>query len=97
MSETGQHLLELEILGQTYQVRVSGTEEWAKRVGKLVDETMREIQRATRLTDTTKIAILAALNLADLYLSLGEENKDLAETIRITTQEMNKVLTEALQ
>jgi len=93
----GDHLLELEILGQTYRVRVHGTQEWAKSVGSMVDDTMREIQRSTHLTDTTKIAILAALNLADQLLLVKRANRDLEQRVLATTEEMNRVLSEALQ
>ena len=72
MNPAGDQLLELEILGQTYHVRIQGSKEWAQKVGKIVDETMQEIQGQTRLQDTTKVAILAALNLADRLLILQE-------------------------
>jgi len=93
----GDHLLELEILGQPYQVRVQGTEEWARQVAALVDGTMREIQRETRLMDTTKIAILAALNLADRLLTLRESERNLAEAAREATMDVNRILSEALR
>lgn len=97
MSGKGDHLLELEILGQPYQVRVHGTEEWARQVAALVDGTMREIQSETRLMDTTKIAILASLNLADRLLSLRESEKKLAEAARDATMDVNRILSEALR
>jgi cell division protein ZapA len=97
VSGKGDHLLELEILGQSYQVRVQGTEEWARQVAALVDGTMREIQRETRLMDTTKIAILAALNLADRLLTLRESERNLAEAAREATMDVNRILSEALR
>ena len=78
MKTRGDQLLEMTILGQTYQVRVQGSEAWAEKVGGLVDETMKEIQKGTRLSDTTKLAILAALNLADRLLVLEEAQKKVA-------------------
>jgi len=93
----GDHLLELEILGQPYQVRVQGTEEWARQVAVLVDGTMREIQRETRLMDTTKIAILASLNLADRLLTLRESEKQLAQAAREATMDVNQILADALR
>ena len=56
-----QYVNDFNYLGRTYQVRVQGSEAWAEKVGGLVDETMKEIQKGTRLSDTTKLAILAAL------------------------------------
>ncbi len=95
MTTRGDHLLELVILGQTYQVRVKGSEAWAKKVGTLVDETMREVQKGTRLSDTTKIAILAALNLADRMLVLQERQKSLEATIEEVSSDVAKVIKEA--
>ena len=97
MRGKGDHLLELEILGQPYQVRVQGSEEWARQVGALVDGTMRDIQRETRLMDTTKIAILAALNLADRLIALKEVERKLAEEAREATLDVNRILSEALR
>ncbi len=95
MTSRGDHLLELAILGQTYQVRVQGPEEWAKKVGGVVDETMREIQKGARLSDTTKIAILAALNLADRMLVLQERQRSIAAELEEVTSGVARVLEEA--
>jgi cell division protein ZapA len=96
MNPSGDHLLELEILGQTYQVRVQGSKEWAQKVGKVVDETMKGIQAQTRLSDTTKVAILAALNLADRLLLLQESQSALAEQAKEASSQVARVLEEAL-
>ena len=70
------------------------------RSGRITAEQLRkarEIQRETRLSDTTKIAILAALNLADRYLILKEAQQDLVSTLRETTLDVGSVLTDALR
>lgn len=95
MTSRGDHLLELTILGQTYQVRVQGSEEWAKKVGALVDETMREIQKGTHLSDTTKIAILASLTLADRLLVLQEKQKGFATEVEEISAAAQRVLQDA--
>lgn len=97
MNPSGDHLLELEILGQTYQVRVQGSKEWAQKVGKVVDETMKSIQAQTRLNDTTKVAILASLNLADRLLLLQESQSALTEQAKEASSQLARVLEEALR
>jgi cell division protein ZapA len=97
MSQTGDHLVELDILGQTYQVRVHGSQEWARKVGGLVDETMRQIQRETRLQETTKVAILAALNLADRLITLQENQAAAAAELQSVSQQVAEALEEALR
>ena len=96
MNPAGDQLLELEILGQTYHVRIQGSTEWAQKVGKIVDGTMQEIQAQTRLQDTTKVAILAALNLADRLLILEESKGALAAEVQNTSKEVAEVLDRAL-
>ncbi len=96
MNPAGDQLLELEILGQTYHVRIQGSKEWAQKVGKIVDETMQEIQAQTRLQDTTKVAILAALNLADRLLVLQDARSALAAEVESASQQVAEVLDRAL-
>ena len=97
MNHAGDQLLELEILGQTYHVRIQGSKEWAQKVGKIVDETMQEIQSQTRLQDTTKVAILAALNLADRLLLLEESKSALAAEVQSASAQLAEELDQALR
>ena len=97
MNPAGDQLLELEILGQTYHVRIQGSKEWAQKVGKIVDETMQEIQSQTRLQDTTKVAILAALNLADRFLLLEESKSALAAEVQSASEQLAEELDQALR
>ena len=59
------------IFGRTYRLRGDGDTEYLRRLAELVDEKMREVESATGTADTTKIAILASLNIADEYLKAG--------------------------
>jgi cell division protein ZapA len=55
----------VNIFGQTYSLRSSGGGERVRRVAGLVDERMREIAAQLAVHDAAKVAVLAALNLAD--------------------------------
>ena len=57
--------VEVEIYGSTYKVRGGNDSRDLQELASLVDEKMREIATQTATVDTTKIAILAALNFAD--------------------------------
>ena len=65
-------ILDIEIFGQRYKIRVKGEED-EKYIGhltSLVDQKMHEVAVKSKSADTTKIAVLAALNIADeLFLS----------------------------
>lgn len=56
---------EVEIFGAVYPVRGRDDREYLQGLARRVDRTMREIAGQVSTVDTTKIAILAALNLAD--------------------------------
>lgn len=55
----------VNIFGQTYSLRSAGGGERVLRVAELVDERMREIASHLAVHDAAKVAVLAALNLAD--------------------------------
>jgi cell division protein ZapA len=55
----------VNIFGQTYSLRSAGGVERVLRVAGLVDERMREIASHLAVHDAAKVAVLAALNLAD--------------------------------
>ena len=56
------------IYGQTYPLRSSEEESYLTELAALVDRRMREVVEATGTADTLRVAILAALNIADDYL-----------------------------
>jgi cell division protein ZapA len=60
------------IYGRTYQLRGNEDEQYLLRLAALVDRRMREVAEATGTADTLKVAILAALNIADDALQGGE-------------------------
>jgi cell division protein ZapA len=53
------------IFGRTYHLRGGGDPEYLTMLASKVDEKMREVARTTGTADTLKVAILAALNMAD--------------------------------
>jgi len=50
-------------------------EEYVRKVAAFVDGRMREINEAMKPSTTLKIAILAALNIADELMSTQEESR----------------------
>ncbi len=53
------------IFGRTYHLRGDGQSDHLARIAGRVDRTMKEIAEQTGTADTLKVAILAALNIAD--------------------------------
>jgi len=61
------------IFGRTYHLRGGGQADYLTRLAGMVDGKMREVAMATGTADTLKVAILAALNLADESLQGGDD------------------------
>ena len=59
------------IYGRTYQLRGHDDPDYLIELAAMVDERMREVVAATGTADTLKVAILAALNLADETMQAG--------------------------
>src|SRR5258705_12420155 len=57
--------IKLEIYNQTYNIRSDGDTEYIIQLAEFVDSRMREISSGTLTVDSLKVAILAALHIAD--------------------------------
>lgn len=57
--------IRVEIYNQTYSIRSDGDSEYIMRLADFVDRRMREISSGTLTVDSLKVAILAALHIAD--------------------------------
>jgi len=57
--------IRVEIYNQTYNIRSDGDTEYIIQLAEFVDSRMREISSGTLTVDSLKVAILAALHVAD--------------------------------
>jgi cell division protein ZapA len=57
--------IEVVIFNQTYRLRSKTDKEHVEQIARLVDERMRQISSQITTHDISKIAVLAALNIAD--------------------------------
>ena len=57
--------MKIEIFDQTYNVNADGNEEYLAELAAYVDKKMRAVSESTQLVDSVKVAVLAALNIAD--------------------------------
>ena len=67
---------QVEIFGQTYNVRAEGDSSYIHDLARFVDSRMKEVAEKTATVDTTKIAILAALNISDDLYQREKSRKD---------------------
>ncbi|MGE3466683.1 MAG: cell division protein ZapA [Pyrinomonadaceae bacterium] len=62
--------IRVEIYNQTYSIRSDGDNAYIQDLAQYVDNKMREITSGTMTVDSLKVAILAALHIADEYYQL---------------------------
>jgi cell division protein ZapA len=64
------NLVPVEIYGQTYNLRGEGDTSYITDLAAFVDRKMREVSDNTATVDSLKVAILAALNIADEHFQI---------------------------
>ena len=64
-ASTSSPTIRVEIYNQTYNIRSDGDTEYIIQLAECVDSRMREISSGTLTVDSLKVAILAALHIAD--------------------------------
>ena len=58
-------MVEVELLGETYNLTSETSPEYTRQVAKHVDDTAREIREETGVVDGKKVAILTAIAVTD--------------------------------
>lgn len=98
MAEPEPTSTEIEIFGSVYSVRAGHDQEHLRKLARKVDEDMRQIADQMASVDTTRIAILAALNIADeLYQSQRRqegEREEITERLTRLTRTLDDTLGE---
>lgn len=90
----------VEIFDQAYNLRGSDPE-YILKLAEFVDSKMRAVAEATNTIDTVRLAVLAALNIADEYHLLKKKQEsgatDYQKRAHLLANALDKVLDEALQ
>ena len=83
---------EVEIFGQTYSVRGEGDPNYLMELARLVDARMRDVAAQVTTVDPMKIAILAALNIADEFSRYRQQRESAAGIWIEKTEEISETL-----
>jgi cell division protein ZapA len=86
----------VEIYGQTYNVRGEGDPNYLTELARFVDTRMREVAAQVATVDPLKIAILAALNIADEFSRSRKRHEDTLGVWIEKTEEMSDRLSEII-
>ena len=78
-AESAEQTIRVEIYNQNYSIRSDGDNEYIIDLADYVDGKMREIASGTLTVDSLKVAILAALHIADEFhqLKMQQQQSDL--------------------
>lgn len=87
----------VEIFGREYKIKGVADEAYILEVAKFVDEKMREVAQGTSLPSQDRIAILAALNIADQMFQQQRKMSDGFTDIERKTETLISLLDENLQ
>ncbi len=87
---------QVEIFGEVYSVRGSDENGYLQELAALVDRKMREVAGQVK-GDTARIAILAALNLADELFQIQNRQEGERVEIREKVAALTEELTHALE
>lgn len=71
----------VHILGESYAIKGDADEHRILEVARILNERMRMIAKANPNLAPSKIAVLAGLNIAEEYLHLEEDYRQLLEMI----------------
>jgi len=90
--------MKIEIYDQSYNVNSAGqNEEQLKELAAYVDGKMREVAQATRMVDSVKVAVLAALNIADELFTLRERQQEIDGPLRKRVEKCVALVEKALE
>jgi cell division protein ZapA len=94
--KTDSKLISVEIFGETYKVRGDEDHGYIADLARYVDSKMKSITESSRTDDSLRVAILAALNIADEYFKLQRKHEDSRILVAEQANELTEVLDEAL-
>lgn len=85
---------EVSIFGQTYYIQAGGDEDQARQAANLVDKKMNLIASQVRTSDRFRVAVLAALHLADEFLTVQNRLIGLEQGVAAKSERLAALLDE---
>ena len=83
--------VEVNILGQQYQIKGDAPDEYIQELARYVDGQIREIYGKNPSVAPLKASILAALNIADELYRYRKEQEDLTKDIERKTEQLARL------
>ena len=96
MPEKNGVVITVEILGQRYPIRSSLDTTYVTELATYVDQKMRTAADRTAGGDSVRVAVLAALNIADEYFRYRKSGSAIRGDVNEVAQELEQLVDEAL-
>src|SRR5207248_5525809 len=93
---SGSSSVRVEIFDQVYNLRGSDAD-YILKLAEYVDAKMRAVSEQTATVDSVRLAVLAALNIADEYHLLKRKQENGGSDYQSRTQQLTSALDEGLQ
>jgi cell division protein ZapA len=88
--------IHVEIFGQTYTMKAGSEPGYVEELAAHVDAQMREVGKSAGAVDSVRVAVLAALNIADECFRLRRQVRDADERAAARADRLVRELTSAL-
>jgi cell division protein ZapA len=89
--------IKVEIYGQTYNMQGDLDAAYVQELAAYVDEKMHAVAAAARTVDSVRVAVLAALAIADEFQTLQRSQKELRGAVRDRAQRCLGLVERALK
>ncbi len=86
----------VEIYDQSYEIRGNLDPDYLRNVAQYVDGKMRSITEKGQVIDSLRVAVLAAINIADEYYQLKARHESHEDQVEQKTDEYISALDEML-
>jgi len=92
------NVMYVQIMGHEYPVEANpGDELYVNRLAQFVEEKMRETKDDSKVVDSYKLAVMAAMNITDELFRLQEAKGTTSKTLEGKADEWLRILDHALQ
>jgi cell division protein ZapA len=92
MDQQESRVIHVEIHGQRYPIRSALDGQYVAELAAFVDEKMRLAAKECPAGDTLKIAVLAALNVADEYFRASDADQDRRSSLKDRAIELERMV-----
>jgi cell division protein ZapA len=92
MESNSAQTVEVKIYNQTYTIRGDVNSEYIQQLAEYVDRRMKEVSAGTLTADSLRVAILAALNIADDLYKMRRKLEQLDSTLNERSTECAELI-----